>query len=522
MMMRTRAQALKDAETKIKYLNSELNKTQSLNIKLINEQDECAEEYKRLVNQIECLKSKLVEQEIEIKDTRAEKNKLVEALEQNSENMSLYENALQLINIHENNATMFDNLLKNAVHKNKNEIEALTIDNNALKQEVSNLQSQIIQLKLDNTSANKVQVISKKKRNTTDPCSRISMYKETASKVDGRQKITNIRKNGVYNNNLDNAQIRKSILTLAPEKLINTSIMELENQQTFPRNDIDNSINVTNNISIVSNVTHNQQPLADNKCCGNMEQNKKKKQMLILCDAFGRNLATFIKNNSTQYESVISICKPNAPINEVIKDIVKLTELMKTGDDVIVIGSRMHMYNISNVKSMIALCENKKINLQMTTLPYKYKQNLDNVDNDRKHIINNKLYNLAAVSPIMSVIDVNCYKRKFYHNNGNLSIPFVNFLYDQIVLRSSQLVNNPTNNLIYVTIDFNETKSQNEINTSTKASHCSEVNVSNVFLDSNETKPQNEINTSIIARNCSEISVSDDFLDKPTNINIGS
>lgn len=147
-MTQTRSQTtLLNAKRQVIQLTTELQKAQALNIKLLKEQDECSEDYKSLLTQNSLLKAALAEAENNLLESISEKNTLKDFLDQKSEDISEYEEALKIIRMHENNEILFEQLQKTLEDKANQNFKILNDELDLLRSQIVTLQSENIELK---------------------------------------------------------------------------------------------------------------------------------------------------------------------------------------------------------------------------------------------------------------------------------------------------------------------------------------------------------------------------------------
>lgn len=173
----------------------------------------------------------------------------------------------------------------------------------------------------------------------------------------------------------------------------------------------------------------------------------KQKQMLILCDKSMKSLASYIKQNTVEYKSILSICKPGAPLKEIVKEIAALTKSMNDGDDIIVLSTNEFDYNIGYIRFVRDYCKSRNFKLQIASLSYR----TNNSTYQKISKINKQLYDMVSRSPGMKIIDVNSYNKSRNKIKSNRKSSLVWYLYKIIVNNSKYEYTHTYKNLVYLT-----------------------------------------------------------------------
>lgn len=412
--------AMQDAENRISKLMSELLTTQELNIKLMKEQDECSDEYKNLLDQITSLKTTVATQELDMEDLTLQNKKLNDKLVRRSQDITEYEEALNIIRMHENNEALYNQLQKVIQSENEQTTRLLNIEIEGLKNKVVKLQKENIELKN-----------CKKKCKTNN---------ETEKKVvkQIKERSTNILKKKKTNGKSRKKNTQESATQ--------------SNQQSTITSDLTNDNIIFTEMEINTLTEIKEEAVYELQ---NVERTRTYKQCLILCDIFGKSLANYIRQNTTEYKSVFSICKPDSPLKEVVRNLATLTSNMREGDDVIVVASDHEGFKLEIVKYVRDWCKQNKLKFQITCLPYLKSDNAQNHEiNQNIFAINTELQKLAAHSNGMSVIDINRYKYRVFRSRYIVSNTFTKFLFDIVVHNSLFEFTHSFDNLIYLTHEY--------------------------------------------------------------------
>lgn len=198
-------------------------------------------------------------------------------------------------------------------------------------------------------------------------------------------------------------------------------------------------------------MTNNDAANRNDKPSINTKLHEKQRKMLILCDIYGKTLADSIKNNNTEFGSVLSICRPRAPLKEIVKAIATLADTLSEGDDMIVIASDINQYKIENVRYVRDVCNSKKLKFQISTIPY-LKPSLKHVKiNENIFNMNLQLHNLANHSTGMKIIEINHYNRKYFKCKDTIAADFIEYLRNRIIQNSTYEYTYKYNNLITLT-----------------------------------------------------------------------
>lgn len=421
IMSQTRSQtAILSAENRVRQLTAELQKAQDLNVKLLREQDEYAEEYKNLLAQIASMKSDFAEQEMRLLEIEEERNKFKEIIERRTDDLDTYEEALNAISMHENSAALCDQLHKTLQLEADQSMKILKEELHDLKSQIIDLQNENIKLKNNKQdiciatavkTTNKFKMTTKKQEKD---CKTETLHRRTNTKKCSSERSTNKKQRSI--DTQSNEPIPTSKLTIESNQESDQSKM-CEELKCAMGTQVDETRTKIKTIVIAS-------------------QNKSKK-MLILCDTYGKALGEYIHINNNEYESVLSICKPDAPIKEIVNNLPSLTKNLTQGDDVIVIASDHHQYNIETVKYVQHLCACKKLKFQITTLPYlSSNKTTDEYNNQLIYKINYALYELSTHSTGMSVIDINYYYKKILTHKNIISKKFIKYIGQKIIHNS--------------------------------------------------------------------------------------
>lgn len=143
---------------------------------------------------------------------------------------------------------------------------------------------------------------------------------------------------------------------------------------------------------------------------------KKKKQIVMYSDSFGRNMGHLIKNNLPESYTIINHTKPNASIQEILND--DIIHGMKEEEILILTISnfttiRKYIENYMSVLRKLATqSKAKKIKLVITSIAYERGQK---EENDTIFNINTKIYKLCLLYDNLVFLDVNNLQK----NNSN-------------------------------------------------------------------------------------------------------
>lgn len=142
----TRSQIVLNYESRINALTSELHKAQALNVKLLQEHDECADDYANILKQSAVLKSQLAQQEICLQDAICERDEFKFILQKSSEEFEKYTESLSIIKIHETNAALSEELTTIQSEHEQN-IYCYEKELTVLRNEIISLQTENIELR---------------------------------------------------------------------------------------------------------------------------------------------------------------------------------------------------------------------------------------------------------------------------------------------------------------------------------------------------------------------------------------
>lgn len=417
-MPQTRSRiAMQDTEKRVRGLTTELLKAQELNIKLMKEQEDYSDEYNNLLGQIATLKASLAAKEMDNKELILQNNKLNEKAVRRLQDITEYEEALNIIKMHESNAVLFEQLYKTTQLENDQLTDSLNKEIEGHKNMVLDLQREIIQLK--NYSV-EMKTDKNKYKNKTEN----SM----------ENKIKNLKKKNIQKMLIEN----KEQIIVSTEKCSQqrsaTTCADVHNVTASPEEFEMTEVQK----ETTTQPEHKLEPIH--------------KKCLILCDSYGKSLARFIKQNTTAYKSVLSVCKPDAPLREIVRNLASLTATMREGDDVIVIASDYKEFKLEIVRFVRGWCKQNKLKFQITSLPYLCSRSRRNMEVNRDIFsINTELLKLATHSNGMSVVDINQYKNRIFRSRYTVCNMFLKFLSDIMIHNSLFEYTHIFDNLTYLT-----------------------------------------------------------------------
>lgn len=437
-MAQTRSQTAKlNAENQIRNLSIELQNTQAINKNLLKELDESSEEFKNLLTQNSALKTALAEKDKMHLDFIQEINELKQQLELRLGDLCEYEEALNVIRMHDKNASLFEELEKTIRSGAEQSIKVLNYDLNCLRNELIAVQSENLQLRnsLDNNNASTKTVTS-----TTTNKNSIDIQRDNKKDNKFKKKVSERKTSTKHETINKNNSKKKQLKAEQVQQKIDTA---MEKDQTNKEKDI---------ITVDMYKKDQTERKEDEKTNNKKTQNKK--QMLILCDHYGKGIAEYVKNRAKEYNSVLSMCKPGATLQEITKSAGIIKRDMIEEDDIIVIYSNPYNFSLGYIKHIRELCKEKKLKLQVMTLPYDKNFCINDNYNIMVGGINNNLSNLINRSPGMSLIDINEYNnRSIFKTKEELTNKFKNFLYNKIILNSMFEYTHLFNNVITLTKD---------------------------------------------------------------------
>lgn len=143
----TRSQKTLNYERQINALTSELHKAQALNVKLLRDQDECADDYANLLKQCSALKLQLAQQDIYLQEAICERDEFKFILQKSSEEFEKYSETLSIIKIHEKNAVLFEELQSTIQSEHVQNVACLEQELTLLRNEIISLQTENIELR---------------------------------------------------------------------------------------------------------------------------------------------------------------------------------------------------------------------------------------------------------------------------------------------------------------------------------------------------------------------------------------
>lgn len=143
---------------------------------------------------------------------------------------------------------------------------------------------------------------------------------------------------------------------------------------------------------------------------------KKKKQIVMYSDSFGRNMGHLIKNNLPESYTIINRTKPNASVQEILNDdiihgIKEEEILILTISNFTTIRKYIENY-MSVLRKLATQSKAKKIKLVITSIAYERGQK---EENDTIFNINTKIYKLCLLYDNLVFLDVNNLQK----NNSN-------------------------------------------------------------------------------------------------------